>query len=310
MLAANARTFSIVAFQANAANRRVEDAIQFVFTTNFMPRFGVRYFTRNGDSTEFIAARVGLRKLVEYVETGADNSGFDPETDTRVQDYYLWNQTWTDLSFQNQVNNGAQLKSVCTETVDGVVQICLFAADIINSLTVNGTSFTIDPNAISHTFVVKNFPFLQTDTKLALKHHLDSRTRAVDAVTEDPTQLNAGEDAIDLGDSGSTFRPVFAWSTSVNVTGTGCSAVAPVVRSVVFEGEVQKDIDVVAPGTEDELDVTISLKRRIIYHSFITDCAKPEVIFWDPDFGVADTSSVAAFVPCVALVLALLAFFL
>jgi len=40
-------------------------------------------------------------------------------------------------------------------------------------------------------------------------------------------------------------------------------------------------------------DITINLIERISYFSFLTDCSEPTSIFWDPDMGIAGTTSAA-----------------
>jgi len=173
------------------------------------------------------------------------------------------------------------------------VSFCFYGADIWTQLTVNGSQFTLDPNSFHHTLNISGFPFLRNDTQLSLKTHLDVISRVVQLNETD--LLDPNEGALDLSDPTDTSgsKPIAAWSETVQVSGTDCSATAPVVRSVIFDGEVQADLDgnITAALAAFAGEISLSLVERILYFSFLTDCPMPSDIYWDPDVGFEIDSS-------------------
>jgi len=280
---------------ANAKNdklkKRSVDAIQFLFTTHSFPRYVIRHFQKDADSTETRAAAHGLRKLVEFEDTNDD--GFDPENDTIVSTYYLWDKTWSKMKKEDSTVDGANVVTVCSHTTDNVVEVCIMFTDILAQLTMNGSKFTIDNNAIHHTLSVKNFPFKSNTSRLALKVHFHMKDRIRDFTDADAVDTN-NEAAVDLSsesDDSVKIRPVASWSKTVDA----CGGSAPVHRERFFEVESTKDKDINFPNDKDE-EISVTFKERITYFSFMTDCARPD-IFWDPDMGIVDNSddSLASF---------------
>jgi len=306
--------FAVLAYEESGhGNKFQADAIEFGFTTLVVPSMGVRHFMANGNAVESAAARFGFRKIVEYVKNSTSTSqGFDPTTDTIIQSYYLWNQTWSAFAFSRYTSAaGVDTASICTHTADGVATICAWVVASADTVTQNGTTvqFNVHPNAFSHTLTIKNFPFKSTQSQLALKSHLDVRVGVADLATTNPAAVTAGQAGLDLGDNMDPIgRPTLGWATTVDVTGNGCAATYPVVRTVVYDAEVAADVDVQYPGTTPALDVTLVLVRKFVYHSFLTTCPTPTSIFWDPDFGVITSqfSGAIMIVPSILFLCALL----
>jgi len=69
------RVFEVRASRKNV-NTKTADAVDFVFGTEWIPRFVLRYFHRNSDKVEALAARWGVWKLIEYQENPLGNPGF------------------------------------------------------------------------------------------------------------------------------------------------------------------------------------------------------------------------------------------
>jgi len=267
--------------------KRNIDAIQFTFSTNFFPHYTIRHFTKDSDSLEARAARHGLRKIIEYEDSG--NPGYDPDVDVQVSNYSLWNRQWTQIGKVQSTVNGANLVEACTHTTDGIVELCLLFTDIVAELTVNGSKFTVDNNAIHHTLRIQNNSFVSPTSRLSLKTHLHVREKVVDF--NDPNSVDANsEAALNLGsasDDADNVHPVAAWSKSVEA----CGGSAPVVRDVLRDVESMRDIDFGFPnnGSMDD-GIQITLIQKLTYHSFLTNCSHPD-IYWDPDLGIVDNSN-------------------
>jgi len=306
----NPHTFDARLVQSSTTeHRRFQDAIEFYFTTNWLPSLGLRHFAHAGDVIEKRAARHGLRKLIEYTEGSNGTAGFEPGVDNIVQNYYLWAQTWTELKVTFTTNSGDnKTYSICTHSADGVVTICLYLTSVVSQLTVNGSAFHLDPNDFKFTIDINNFPYLKPgQSRLALKVHFDAHTRVVDYNQTDASAMNSTEDALDLSDEGDDVRPVFAMDKFVNVTGTGCSSSAPVTRYIIMQNESIYDVDDISTDYTDDIELT--LVRRFTYFSFLTNqgCDAAN-IYWDPDFGVSDNGSYSSgfisSLPSVSLILA------
>jgi len=294
----NPHTYAVLATQrevrTNAKGQhvgKVVDAIEFTFSTIGIPHFTIRHFARSNDQVEARAARHAFRKIVEYVNVNAD-PGFQPENDTKVQSFYFWLQTWSPLAVSTTTTaNGATVTSICTHTANNVVDICAYLADIATELTVNGSVFQLDDQAIHHTLSIDNFPFIDTNSQLAIKAHFEAKTRVADYNNTDPKEA-----AMDLSDAGDDHHPVVAWNTYVNVTGTGCAATAPVQREIIRLVDSINDTDTLGNAIQFTDQISFSTIIRITYFSFLTGAGcEPTQIFWDPDLGLVDDSS-AAFV--------------
>jgi len=285
---------------------KIKDAVDFIISVDKIPHYTVRHFDKDTDNVERRAARHGLRKLVEYVKAPNATGAFSPDTDTIIQNYYLWNQTWTPLRVNSlSTSVGATATSVCSNTIDDVVELCAFIADLSTPLMANGSSMSVDNNAIHHTLKITNFPFRNTNSRLALKVHYESVSKAKDV---DHTQTDTDEDGTDLSADGDSIKPVATWKKTVDVKGTGCSATANVVRDIFRDTESTRDVDVRTPNAD--IETSIAITQHITYFSFETDC-QPQTIFWDPDLGINDnTSSATSFLPSLFLIAAILAYFL
>ncbi len=75
------------------------DAIDFLFSTAVVPRYVLRYFSKDADSAELLMNRWSLWKVFEYVDTDA-TPGFDPAVDTIVSHYRLFNRQFTQMNYR------------------------------------------------------------------------------------------------------------------------------------------------------------------------------------------------------------------
>jgi len=292
---------------------KIQDALEFTFSVVGLPHYTIRYLKVSTDQIEGGAIRHGLRKLIEYVPGTNASAGYEPGKDNKTQEMWFWKgqgSTWSNLAVSTSTDPSttATTYTVCSSNDVGVT-ICMFGADIATELSVNGSKFQLDPNSLHHSLNITKFPFLRNDTQLCLKTHFEAVTRVQGLQSENDTLLDANEDGIDLSDpTESTPPPVAAWLDYVNVTGTGCSATAPVVRSAILQSEVVGDIDANITTALNKWtgEISMSLITRYVYFSFLTDCPQPSNIYWDPEMGYVQpdsTSGVSYSVPSVVLVL-------
>jgi len=312
-------TFSVLATQRKAIGKsKTIDAIEFTFSVIGLPHFVVRFFAHSSDSVEATAHRHALRKLVEYIPNPLNSSaGFQPGTNNLtviVQEQFFWGSDaasdWSALSVTESTDSstGANIYTICSTNGIGV-NLCVYSADIWSQLTVNGSTFSVDPNSIHHSLDISNFPWLGTNTQLALKVHFEAHTRVVPL--NDSSLLNSGEQAFDLSDSGTGKRPVSSWDDTVSVAGSDCSSTADVVRSVIYENDVVGDLDqnIQSAMSQWSDEVDINLITRIVYFSFLTDCNQPTNINWDPEDGIVDSGSFILFPTLSIVLLAILSSF-
>jgi hypothetical protein len=310
----NPYTFAVLATQrnidANGKKTKVQDAIEFTFSVVGLPHYVLRYFQRSTDAMEHSAFRHALRKLIEYVPDPENvTAGFEPGVTNKTSEMYFWNAgkpgrgfLFGALQVTTTMSNNATVYQICTAN-DAGVTFCFFGSDVWAQLMINGSTFSLDPNAFHHTLNISGYPFLRNDTQLALKTHVDVTKRCV--TWNDSALLDSNEAALDVSDPSDTSNstPVAAWVQTVDVTGDGCSATAAVVRSVIFDGEVVTDTDANITVALAQLDGEIMLTtiEKMVYFSYLTDCPKPTDIYWDPEVGVAqnpmnnEQSSAAAF---------------
>jgi len=265
----------------------IRDAIDYLFSVLGFPHWTVRHFASFLDIIEARAGRHGLRKLVEYIETGAANSGFDPDQDIIVSQYPFWTQTWSPLVVASVSVGTATLTTVCSHTSDGVVEICTYITNFDTAFTINGTTFLIDNNAVHHYLKISNFKFTNSTSKLALKVQFESRTVITDLA---PDTVNNENDAALVGTAGDPIQPAAAWSNAIIIAGPGCAATGTVVKDIYRDVESIHDIDVGIPMLPAN-ETVIALNLHITYFSFLTGTCQPTTIFWDPEVGIMDSTA-------------------
>jgi len=276
------------------------DAVDFVFDTNWVPHYLLRYFFRNTDASDLVAARWVLWKLVEYNDTDGDLA-YTPGVDGLVSDYKLWQHAWTVMSdTQTTTADGGAAHQICTSNTDASpsIQLCIIVAD--SDTTVHGVHS--NPNALKWNITISNYPYRGSSSRLALKASFGTRDRAREFDTSDNStfQTQANERGVVLSTVSNGAQAIAGYVTTVNVTGTGCSASAPIVATLIREGQWSGDVDVTFPSGNDTESALykLSLTDQISYYSFVTDCTNPSSIEWDPEMGVmTPTSGVAASIP-------------
>jgi hypothetical protein len=296
---------------------RSVDAVDFLFSSAIVPRFVLRYFSADSDSLEKVLVRWSLWKVFEYEETDG-TPGFDPSTENIVSHYRLFNRQFTTMSYHKETVDDVTVHYVCT-SLDPVdkstpypnVDLCAHVAE--KETTANRTR--ISPNSLKWSVNIANYPYTSNTSRLGVKVSFDSKDVVKDLADSDASlEDDQNEGAVDLTSSADASAPkgIASWTTSVSVTGQGCAASSTVVRSVVLEAQVTKDIDNF-PATDP--DAVKDFKLRVSYFSFPTDCPNPDSIIWDPELGVAleddtESSGVALSVSSVLLLLALFALLL
>jgi hypothetical protein len=277
-------TFEVVAGRKNTDTQDI-DAIRFLFSTVWTPRHVINHFSRDEDSAELFSARWLLWKLVEYQNVDSAPE-YDPRTDNKVSDYHLWGRSWSTLAYTQTTIDGAEYHALCTELNDTQprpdVKICINIADR------RVLAKRADPNAIKFSLEIGNYPYQTANTRLALKVSFNSKNIVRDLAEsgdgEARTEIDkSAESALEVATEDDGSRGIASWNRDIDVTGTGCSPTGSITRSVVFEGQVQREIDTLPIG---DPDLFVDRVHRIVYFSFITDC-QPETILWDPEFGVA-----------------------
>jgi len=269
-----------------------------------IPHWTVLHFQNSGDAVESRAARHALRKILEFTDL-PPLGFFSPDIDTIVSEYPLWNASWTPLSISTQVLNGANVWTLETNTVDGVVTLAIYLTDTAVTMTNGTTTINLDNNAIHHTFKISKYPYKGTGTELALKVHFESRTAIQDFASGTPNQNSTQL----VGITGDTIQPIAVWDNTVTLSGgNNCPATAPILRDIYRSVESPNDIDRGLPSLP--IETVITLQEHITYFSFNTYC-QPTTIFWDPDIGILDDSdaSITSVSSLMILALTLLSYF-
>jgi len=279
-------TFLVLAAKDNTITG-VKDAIEFLFSTLWVPRFSIRYFRKSSDSASLFDFRWALWKLIEYRELGG-GEGFQPDDDTIVSQYRLWlNGNWSEMVYQQYPSGTATVHSLCT-TISGAPTITLCALLTTESNTFKGLE--LGANSLKFSLNISNYPYLASDTKLAIKTAFDSLSIIKDFPTNDSTDGTSGsESALQMTSTENSQTGVASWVTSVDITGINCSSTAPVVRSIVYEGQSSSDNDAF-PENQDPDSLNVNHTVRISYFSIVSNC-QPQSIFWDPTFGVVGAGS-------------------
>jgi len=308
--------FEVLAVRASLAGGAVDiDAVDFLFTTNWVPRMVLRYFQKDTDLASLFFGRWALWKIIEYQEnTSSSFPGYEPGVDTYVSGYHLWLRGYSTMTYGKTVIGSVTVHKLCTwlqpfpndTQAHPEVQLCIHTAD--SDITVNNTDAS--PNKLKFSLYIANYPYQASNSRLAVKSSFDSLAAIRQMNSSDATYNSTAEDGIVL-DSTTTsqHRALTSWTRTVSDTGTNCSGTGSVVRSVVYTGQDPHDVDLF-PFSLDTDGLVTSYTFRIVYHSFITDC-QPASVLWDPDFGISDEpttqSAGVSLLPAVSMLVLLLA---
>jgi len=313
---AEPHTFEVRAVRASLSDGALNiDAIDFIFTTNWVPRMVLRYFDKDSDTISAFFGRWALWKVFEYQEnTTAGSPGFEPGVDTYVSGYHLWLRGYDTMTYSKTIVGTTTIHKLCTDLWPWAndtlahpnVTLCIHTSDAVT--TTNGTNSS--PNKLKFSFYVANYPYVATNglSRLAIKGSFDSLVAIREMNSSDADYDSTSEDGIALdANTDLKHRVLTSWARTVDVTGNDCNATGSVVRSVIFTGQDPHDTDLF-PFGQDTDDLVSSYTYRIVYHSFITNC-QPSSILWDPDFGLSEQSAdspASALLPAVSMTVLLL----
>lgn len=179
---------------------------------------------------------------------------------------------------------------LCSETVDTIVRICTWVSSTWFNLTDEGVQVPMNVNGMQHAIWINNFPFRNSSSRLAIKTSYDTMVNKI--LTFNHPAVDENYTAVDFTD-GMAAKLIFTWNSTCEVTSgptSTCTARVPVLQgnttAAVFESD--KDVDVFRPFSPDDDGFSRFLYRFIGYYTFMTDCSRPAVIEWDPEFALLD----------------------
>lgn len=250
----------------NHSSEGSHDVVRFFIGTSRIPHWLVNNHV-NAESEPLESNRLSLWKLIEYSEDdGID--GFLPGKDARVSFVKLWTEKWSDFKIAPAKVNEANILEICSTTQRKSPQVTLCTYVVDRSTIINGVEAS--PNTLKWSMQITNYPFFRNNSRLALKVSFDSFSEVEDNETPN----------------------------SIETQGPNCYSTSQVVRSNVFKGDVQEDLDKDFPQAQDS-DEKFIFTNRIVYYSFITDC-QPKTLTWNPSFGsVASSDSTSIETPAI-----------
>jgi len=228
----------------------------------------------------------------------------------------LWDKEWSKIYKLERKEGDAVVIQVCSQTIDGIVRVCAWMTDKSASVLINDLDAFLDDGSLHFSLWIDNFPFVSTNSLLALKVHMDVES---EIMSLQPTLLDVSQEGLDLSATGDKTMMFASWDRTVRATSDSCNGRSPVRRSEIKLFESPADEDNLSLETTRD-SVAGPLVRRFAYFSFLTskNCPEPSLM-WSGDIGatfsarnvvapqedseLANDSGVSTVVPSIALAL-------
>ncbi len=213
--------------------------------------------TENETEEEFeaeseIQFKIKFRKIIEYIDSNG-NEQYDKSTDIEIQEYIISN--FQPIGYSTSTVENATLHYLNVSTTDGVFTTHIYVTEEFTRI---GNTI-VTPAETKIDIEIKDFPFLNISSRLALYTKLESETEyEEESETEDEKNGYAVEEH-GVGTMANGFNGFFTWADEALIDG--------VVKNVTVSS-LEKDDD----DEENE--------------KFYFNYPQGSIIFHDPKIGV------------------------
>lgn len=211
-----------------------------------------KYESNNGIPIEY---KTLLTRIMEFVPKAGD--AFSPLKDTPVQTFVpsLWKPATVSIS----TVNGVKVYEFTLETTNGVFAVI---GHVVTDKFVNNTA-VYSANSIKMDYLVKNWTYTQSGSKLALDSRVETSQECRESVTRgDRIEIDGRKDGKLFGS--------FQWKSTVDADGVS----VPVLRSTMDRPPVS--------------NTTSSDSAFRVIHTFNT-VSRVKFFNWDPTIGVTNS---------------------
>ena len=216
-----------VEIQSKRKNETLEDKIEISFKASDEPEFHLQYRTESDSLDSEISFEVSFYSLVEFLDTD-ENNQFDEDFDQEVQEYELDREFTTITEKITDDGFGNEIHTFNTTTEDGIFSLQFY---VLTSFSQLSGSFIV-PSEIKLDLAIRNFPFIESISKLALHTNLEAENEfEIDEETEDEEQNHSSDEkAVDI--SIGHFTSFFSWYEYALVDG---------INQTVYNGNIESD---------------------------------------------------------------------
>ena len=164
------------------------------------------------DSESEIQFKVKFRKIIEYIDSD-DNGQFDMLTDIEIQEYEI--NSFQEIGYSTSLVENSTLHYLNITTIDGVFTAHIFVSE--EFVRVGNTIVT--PTETKIDIEIKDFPYLNASSRLALYTKLESETEYEEEnETEDEENGYAVEEH-GVGTMSNNFNGFFTWADKAMIDG-------------------------------------------------------------------------------------------
>lgn len=246
----------------------VKSKMRFDCSVRGFPNFRLAYFTKEEDTVDGFAFRVGLLKLAEYNGTIAANDSTNAYSlrGTRGQ--------WTAPTKEEiQADGDAKLyklSSTMTGTGDHVNMTMRFDL-FLATAGLKAGNVTYSPSSIKYTLTVLNYPYKMANSSLAI----------LSGIFVPNTSRTYGSTKVNIGNN-STFD----WDPTVYADGV----VAPIeANRDMYEAPITN-----TNSTNDHDDGYRSTENIDFIYHLVKDVVHPANVTWDPSLGFDDSDELSS----------------
>ncbi len=206
-----------------------KDEFEATIDVNSDPEIKFDYKVEGGDNTVNEELKVVLNEIIEFIDE--DSGGTYDENDTVVQVYELSDIGFDDLAYVTNDLGDDGTEHVITATTND--EVFSFVTHVTECFTqINGTN--VKPTQLKIDYMINDFPYQETDSKLALFNMVESSSRELNTADISPDEADgtASEPEESITDGIATY---FAWSTVATIDGTETDVLSSYGESTATE---------------------------------------------------------------------------
>ncbi len=173
-----------VEIQSELKNGTIKDKIQLSFKTSDAPEINLEYKSETELIESELSLEVSFSSLIEFVDTDGNNV-FDDSKDNKIQELEL-DVDYDPISYVIHDDGfGHEIHTFNTTSEDGIFSLQFYVVVGISQLH----DKIVVPSEIKLDLAIRNFPFVESTSKIALYTKLEAETEfEIDYETEDEQQ--------------------------------------------------------------------------------------------------------------------------
>jgi len=197
------------------------DAFEIDFYKDPTPSLILNYMPNGNNSNIKLAFRITLTKIIEFEDIN-ENERYD-YNDVVISTYDFKSINFNNITYSNETTiSGENVVKMTTQTIDDIFSLNMMMSDNFTSINNN----LISPSEMKIDFIIKNYPYLNNNTQLALivEVNTDHRVGVEKQSFDELMGFASNETSINI--SSINYSGFFSWLDDANIDGENKSVYA------------------------------------------------------------------------------------